>query len=91
MTLARLSLEKKDEYLAFRELRRHGHAILPRRFRTRFGEIDIIALDGDTLVFIEVKARWSGRFGGAVAAVYFRKQRRLINMARGYLMGLQGF
>ena len=42
-------------------------------------------------MFIEVKARWSGRFGGAVAAVYFRKQRRLINMARGYLMGLQGF
>ena len=87
MTLARLSLGKEGEDLACRELRRRGYAVLARRYRTRFGEIDIIARDGDTLVFVEVKTRRSGRFGGAVAAVHVRKQRRLINMARSYLMG----
>ena len=90
MTLARLTLGKQGEDLACRELRRRGYAVLARRFRTRFGEIDIIARDGDTLVFVEVKTRRSGRFGGAVAAVHFRKQRRLINMARSYLMGCRG-
>lgn len=42
------------------------------------------------LVFVEVKARRSGSFGGATAAVGFQKQRRLINMARSYLMGIGG-
>ena len=51
-------------------------AILERRYRTRFGEIDIIARDGPTLVFVEVKARLSDDFGGAAAAVTAWKQRR---------------
>ncbi len=90
MTQARLSLGKQGENLACRELRRRGYAILARRYRTRWGEIDIVARDGDTLVFVEVKTRRSTGFGGPVAAVNFKKQRRLINMARSYLLGLPG-
>jgi len=50
MTRARQTLGERGEALACRELRRRGYAILARRFRTRFGEIDILARDGDALV-----------------------------------------
>ena len=90
MTRARQSLGRLGEDLACRELRRRGYAILARRFRTRYGEIDVIARDGATLVFIEVKTRRTDAFGGATAAVNSAKQRRLVNMARSYLLGLGG-
>ena len=90
MTQARLSLGKHGEDLVCRELRRRGYAVLARRYRTRWGEIDIVARDGDTLVFVEVKIRRSAGFGGPLAAVNFTKQRRFINMARSYLMGVHG-
>lgn len=90
MTQARLSLGKQGEEVACRELRRRGYAVLARRYRTRWGEIDIVARDADTLVFVEVKTRRSAGFGGPVAAVNVTKQRRLINMARSYLMGVHG-
>ena len=90
MTQARLSLGKHGEDLACRELRRRGYAILARRYRARWGEIDIVAREDDTLVFVEVKTRRNAGFGGPSAAVNFTKQRRLINMARSYLMGVQG-
>src|SRR5207247_10297656 len=67
------------------ELQRRGYAIVERRYRTRFGEIDIIARDGPTIVFIEVKARLSDDFGGAAAAVTGWKQRRIAEMAVDYL------
>ena len=90
MTHARQSLGRYGEDLACRELQRRGYSILARRFRTRFGEIDIIAREGPTLVFVEVKTRRSAAFGGPVAAVNAAKQRRLVNMARSYLLGLGG-
>jgi putative endonuclease len=90
MTQERQSLGKQGEDLACRELRRRGYAIVARRYRTRFGELDVIARDHGVLVFVEVKTRRSGAFGGAAAAVGFQKQRRLINMARSYLMGIGG-
>ena len=90
MTHARLSLGKHGEDLACRELRRRGYVVLARRYCTRWGEIDIVARDGDTLVFVEVKTRRSTAFGGPAAAVNYGKQRRLINMARSYLLGLPG-
>ena len=70
---------------ACRELRRRGYAILARRYRTRHGELDIIARDGDVLVFVEVKTRSSGAFGGPLDAVTSDKQRRLIRMALEYI------
>jgi putative endonuclease len=68
MTHQRQSLGKQGEELACRELRRRGYAILARRYRTRFGELDVIARDQGVLVFVEVKTRRSGGFGGATAA-----------------------
>ncbi len=50
-----------------------GYKILERNFRSRFGEIDIVALEGDTLVFAEVKARWSNSFGAPEEAVTPKK------------------
>jgi putative endonuclease len=73
------------EELACAELRRRGYAIVERRYRTRLGEIDIIAKDGNTIVFVEVKARLTDDFGGAAAAVTAWKQRRVARMATDYL------
>jgi putative endonuclease len=73
------------EDLACAELERRGYAILARRYRTRFGEIDIIARDGDTTVIVEVKARHGDRFGDGAEAVTSWKQRRIGNMAVDYL------
>src|SRR5215813_6140180 len=56
-TDTRQILGKTGEDLACAELERRGYAILARRYRTRFGEIDIIARDTQTIVFVEVKAR----------------------------------
>ncbi|MFT5034038.1 MAG: putative endonuclease [Bacteroidia bacterium] len=62
-----------------------GLKINARNFYTRCGEIDIIARDGEHLVFIEVRLRKSNRFGSAAATVDSRKQRKLILTAQYYL------
>ena len=86
MSRARQTLGKHGEDLACRELERRGYAIVARRYRTRGGEIDIIARDGRTLVFIEVKARESHAFGAAAEAVTGFKRRRITELARDYMM-----
>ena len=85
MSRARQVLGERGESLACAELQRRGYAILARRYRTRFGEIDIIASDASAIVFVEVKARMSGRFGDPAEAVTSQKQRRLASMAEDYL------
>jgi putative endonuclease len=85
MTMQRQSLGKWGEERAVRELERRGYAILARRYRTRHGEIDIVADDGGTVVFVEVKARETGDCGSAAEAVTIHKQRRLASMAVDYL------
>jgi len=65
----RQTLGKLGEDLACAELERRGYAITDRRYRTRFGEIDIVARYGEEIAFIEVKARVGGEFGGGAAAV----------------------
>lgn len=86
MTLARQALGLQGEELACRELRRRGYRILARRYRTRTGELDIVARHGEWVVFVEVKARQDGRFGDPEESVTVQKQRRLITMASDYLM-----
>jgi putative endonuclease len=81
----RQSLGKWGEDLACAELARRGYAILARRYRTRVGEIDVVCRHGDTLVFVEVKARATDRFGGGAAAVTAVKQRRIVQMAMDFL------
>ena len=82
---ARQSLGKSGEDIACDELIRRGYAILERRYRTRVGEIDIIARHGEFTVFVEVKARSDDDFGGGAAAVTAWKQRRIAQMAVDYL------
>jgi putative endonuclease len=81
----RLGIGKAGEEAALEYLRQQGYRILERNYRCRFGEIDLIARDGGTLAFIEVKTRRSKRFGPAVASVTVEKQRHLIKAAQIYL------
>jgi len=73
------------EEVGARWLETQGYTILGRNVRSRYGEIDIVARDGDTLCFIEIKARASSRFGTAVDAVTADKQRRIAREASAYL------
>ncbi|HEY3729369.1 MAG TPA: YraN family protein [Solirubrobacteraceae bacterium] len=75
------------ERLAAEHLQRRGFAILERNYRTRWGELDIVAFDGRTLAFCEVKTRRAGgRAGGALEAVGARKQTRVRKMAGSWLV-----
>ena len=74
------------EALTAAYLERNGLRILERNYRVRGGELDLIALDGETLVFVEVRYRKSARFGGAAASIDARKQQRLIHAAQVYLL-----
>ena len=62
-----------------------GFTVLTRNYRKRFGEIDIIAEDGEVLVFVEVKTRRSDRFGSPFEAVHARKQQRMAKAALAYI------
>jgi putative endonuclease len=66
-------------------LRAKGYRILDRNLRTSLGELDLVAEDGPVLVFVEVKARATRAFGGALLAVDHRKQAKLVRLATQYL------
>lgn len=73
------------EAQAIEYLENRGMVLLNRRYRSPFGEIDIVMLDGDTLVFVEVKARATRGEGSGLLAVGQRKQAKLVKTARQYL------
>ena len=75
----------ESEETACRFLKERGYRILARNWRTRTGEVDIIARDGKILVFVEVKARSGDGFGGPEAAVDRVKQRRIISAALSFI------
>jgi putative endonuclease len=81
----RQSFGKRGEDLACEELKRRGYLIVDRRFRTRCGELDIVARDGPVLVFVEVKARSSSSFGSPSESITWKKRRRLCAMAESYM------
>lgn len=81
----KVTVGQRGEELACAFLRSQGYAIVERNWRSPFGEVDIIARDGEALVFIEVKTRASPGFGGPEAALTHRKRRRIITTARAYL------
>ena len=66
-------------------LESHGYRILGRNVVSRCGEIDVVAVEGDTLCFVEIKARRSERYGPPALAVTPAKQHRLTRCARAYL------
>jgi putative endonuclease len=70
---------------AVKFLESRGYRIVASNYRTRLGEIDLIAEDGTTLVFIEVKARADDRFGGPAVAITRAKQARIARVAQQYM------
>ena len=76
----------RAEELCAELLRKAGLRVLARNWRCRHGEIDLVAEEGGTLVFAEVRFRSGERFGGAAESVTVAKQARLIAAARLYLM-----
>lgn len=82
---SRRALGRFGEDLAERYLRSRGVRILARNLHLRYAELDLLALDGETLCFIEVRLRSSDRFGSAEESVDVRKQRRLARAARAVL------
>ena len=85
MSRARVILGKTGEDLACAELEKRGYALIARRYRRRGGEIDVIARDGATIVFVEVKARESRDYGEAAEAVTCVKRRRMVQLATDYM------
>jgi len=79
-------LGRRGEELAAAYLIRNGLEIVERGFRVFRGELDIVARDGDTLVFVEVKARADESFGRPEEAVTPAKQRQIRRLATGYLI-----
>jgi putative endonuclease len=73
------------EDAACAHLQRNGCRIVARNVRYREGELDVIAQEGATLVFVEVRHRTRDTFGGAAESVDHLKQRRLVRAARHYL------
>jgi len=87
VTADRRAAGRTAERLAARFLEARGLVILERNFRCRAGEVDLIARDGDTLVFVEVRLRSGSGFGGAAASVDARKRTKVLRAARYYLAG----
>lgn len=79
------TLGERGEAAAARYLRRLGYAIVARSQRNTLGEIDLVAVDHRTIVFVEVKTRATVNAGHPVEAVDVDKQRRLTRLALGYL------
>ena len=78
------------EVLAAAFLERRGLIIVERNFRRRCGELDLVARDGGTLVFVEVRLRRGNAFGGAAASITAAKRTRLVRAASLYLAGVHG-
>lgn len=86
MSEKRLALGKKGEDLAAWYLQGQGYTIILRNYRQRSGEIDIIAREGKTLVFVEVKTRQTGTSYFPAEAVTKRKQTQIGRVAQEYLL-----
>ena len=84
MTTARQQGERWERF-AESFLRRRGMKLLARNFHTRFGELDLVMLDGAVLVFVEVRYRRRSDYGSGADSVTWTKQRRLISAARHFL------
>lgn len=76
---------ERGEAIAVRQLKNKGYKIIETNYRTKLGEIDIIAKEKDTIVFVEVKSRRSVHFGNPKQAVTLQKQRKISRVALYYL------
>ncbi|MDD2752991.1 MAG: YraN family protein [Candidatus Omnitrophica bacterium] len=85
MSKVNLEVGNSGEAIAVDLLQKNGYRIIARNFRTKFGEIDIIASEADTICFVEVKARKSFRFGLPEEAVTKFKQKHAARAALLFL------
>lgn len=85
MTRERLELGKFGETLALKKIKRLGYKKIVRNYRCPLGEVDLIAWDGDTLVFIEIKTRKGRSTDYAKEAVNARKKRQISKVALAYM------
>jgi putative endonuclease len=85
LILSRFKLGKSGEAQASSFLKAHGLVLLEERFRSRFGEIDLVMQDEEDLVFVEVKLRSHSRFGIGSESIQIQKQNKLIRTAQIYL------
>ncbi len=87
---SRISTGRKGEDLAAAYLERAGYEIIERNYRCAFGEVDIVAREGDSLVFVEVKSRRSESFGEPELAVGRDKQKKIVRVSLDYLQKKRG-
>jgi len=85
-TFNRKTIGDSGEDLAAIYLQNIGYKIIAKKFRTRRGEIDIVAVDGDTLVFVEVKTRNNEKFGNPIAQITQKKANRIYQTAEEYIV-----
>lgn len=76
---------KRGEKIAKEYLKKNGYKIITTNYYTKFGEIDIIAEEKDTLVFIEVKTRTNKKYGEAIEAINYKKQKSILKVAEYYI------
>jgi len=85
VTKERIALGRLGEELAKQRLKKLGYRIIETNYRCPLGEIDVVAKDGDVLVFVEIKTRRDRSLGEAKEAVHKRKQGQLSKVALAYL------
>lgn len=91
MADGRSSFGRRGEDAACAYLERHGYTVVARNYRCRWGEIDVIAVKGGTLAFVEVKTRHSLKFGTPGMAVTYAKQQKIRTTALHYLQQHGGY
>lgn len=84
-TAPHLALGRAAEAAAARHLEHCGYRILTANFRSKGGELDLVAMDGTALAIVEVRYRASDRFGGAAASITAGKRSRIVRAARALL------
>lgn len=85
MSFARINTGKRGEDLALRYLKKQGYRIIERNFKTRQGEIDIIACDNDCISFVEVRSRSADNLGLPEDSIDRRKQKQIAKVALAYI------
>ena len=85
MTKTRQSLGHRGEQLALAHLQQRGYVILSTNWRCSYGELDIVARQGDTVVFVEVRTRYDEPTEAAFESINPRKQEKLTALAHLYL------
>lgn len=85
MKVGNIEKGKLGEQIARNYLIQSGYKIIETNYKNKIGEIDIIALDGEILTFIEVKARTSNAYGYPYEAVNYKKQKKIVNISIVYI------